>query len=97
MEETNGLKDILLWVVSAGGLTVIGQLLRFANVTQRIPAAVRPFLGPALGLLASVLSSALGIPVDLSLLEGALLGTTSAMLFDLGRGTGVLSGTGTGK
>ncbi len=84
---------VLKWILGAGGLTMIGQLLRRWGIPERMPAWARPLVGPALGLLAAALNQQLGFPVDLSIIEGVLLGTTASVIFGVGKGAGVLTST----
>ena len=86
------LGQILMWVLSASGITVIAQFLK--GFTINLPSFVRPLIGPLLGILAGIISQQFGLVVDFGPIEGALLGTTAAALFDTGKATGVLKGTG---
>jgi len=79
---------ILGWVLGAGGITLIGQLLKGLNLI--LPPWMKVVLPPALGAFAGWLSSRYGIIVDFGPILGILLGTTSTWLFNLGKKTKVL-------
>lgn len=89
---------ILTWLFSATGLMLIGQLLRQTGIPQKIPGWARPLIGPLLGMAAAALSGLLGFVPDLSILEGILLGTTAAVMFDSAKEAGLVKSTkGTGR
>jgi hypothetical protein len=82
------LGQMLGWLLSAAGLTLIGQLLRGLPIV--LPGWVKPFLAPAFGMLAGLINTWWGILPDFGPILGALLGTTSAFLFDAGKELGLL-------
>jgi hypothetical protein len=77
------LGDVIAWVTSAAGLTLIAQLLQWLGVV--VPDKLRPLVGPVLGVVAAGIFIAVGVMPDFGIIEGILLGTTSAVVFDVGK------------
>ena len=88
------LGQLIIWVLSATGITLISQILFTAGLGGIIPSWAKPFVGPAFGLLAGVVSSTWGIVADFGPIMGVLLGTTATQLFDAAKGFSILKSTG---
>ena len=82
------LGELIVFVLGAAFLTFVGQQLRRLNIS--LPDWLKPLLPVAFGLLAGFISDTFGILPDFGPILGALLGTTSAFLFDTGKELGFL-------
>lgn len=87
------LGEVLKFALGATGVMLISQVLLTAGLANVIPSALKPLIGPAFGVLASLLSGLVGFVPNFDPIVGVLLGTAAANLFDLAKGVKVLKST----
>ncbi len=94
VEPENGM-GLLYLFLSGGGLMGLLQVLRKTGVgPQSVPATFRPFVAPAVALLAWGANQLFGAPLDFSMLEAILIGGGASVAHNAGSSAKLLASSG---